>query len=128
VGILGVGIFPGTHMTEHQLFATLAFAAGSFAAMLSWKVLRGPLRYLSVVLGAVALVSLVIGIFLLDWAPAARLGEGGVQRWIAYPVLLWMVAFGAWLTSRPAGQASRAPEREPGGLGPGTASHHAAAG
>jgi hypothetical membrane protein len=107
VGILGVGIFPGTHMTEHQLFAMLAFAAGSITAILSCKVQSRPLRYLSAVLGAVALVSLVVGVFFMSWAPAAHLGEGGVERWIAYPVVLWMVSFGAYLVSRPAGTPAK---------------------
>jgi hypothetical membrane protein len=98
-GILGVGIFPGTQMTAHQWLAMLAFTAGSVTVLLSSVVLRGPLRYLSAVLGAVAMASLVVAVFFMDWAPAARLGEGGVERLIAYPVVLWMVSFGAWLAS-----------------------------
>jgi hypothetical membrane protein len=97
VGILGVGIFPGNHLPEHQLFAMLAFTAGSVAAILSWRVQGGPLRYYSLLLGAAALLSLVVGVFLIGWMPAARLGEGGVERWVAYPVVLWMVSFGASL-------------------------------
>jgi hypothetical membrane protein len=100
-GIFGVGIFPGTHMTEHQLFSMLAFAAGSITAILSWKALTGPLRYVSVSLGVVAFASLIVGIFFMQWGPAARLGEGGVERWIVYPVVLWMVSFGASLAGRP---------------------------
>jgi hypothetical membrane protein len=80
-GILGVGIF----------------TAGSAAAILSWRVQASPLRYVSLLLGAAALASLVVGVFLMDWAPAAHLGEGGVERWVAYPVVLWMVSFGASL-------------------------------
>jgi hypothetical membrane protein len=102
VGILGVGIFPGNHLAPHQLFSMLAFTAGSIAALLSWKVLNSPLRYITLALGTAASVSLVLGIFFIDWAPVARLGEGGIERWIAYPVVLWMVGFGAWLTSRSA--------------------------
>lgn len=115
-GMLGAGVFPGTHMTAHQLFATLAFAAGSIAALLSWRVLPGPLRYLAAVLGALALVSLVAGIFFMDWTPAARLGEGGVERWIAYPVVLWMVIFGAWLGGGHPGRASQRAARPDGGV------------
>jgi hypothetical protein len=80
----------------------LAFTAGSIAALLSWKVLNSPLRYITLALGTAASVSLVLGFFFIDWAPVARLGEGGIERWIAYPVVLWMVGFGAWLTSRSA--------------------------
>jgi hypothetical membrane protein len=105
IGILGVGIFPGNHLAPHQLFSMLAFTAGSIAALLSWKVLNSPLRYITLALGTAASVSLVLGIFFIDWAPVARLGEGGIERWIAYPVVLWMVGFGAWLASRPAAPA-----------------------
>jgi hypothetical membrane protein len=102
IGILGVGIFPGNHLAPHQLFSTLAFTAGSIAALLSWKVLNSPLRYITLALGTAAAVSMVLGFAFFDWAPVARLGEGGIERWIAYPVVLWMVGFGAWLASRPA--------------------------
>jgi hypothetical membrane protein len=101
IGMVGVGIFPANHGNTHTLFAMLAFAAGSIAAILSWKVLSGPLRYICLLLGTTALVSLVLSFF-IDWAPVARLGEGGIERWIVYPVVLWMVSFGAYLASRPA--------------------------
>ena len=39
-----------------------------------------------------------------DAGPFERLGEGGVERWIVYPVVLWMVVFGA---------ASAAVDRDP---------------
>jgi hypothetical membrane protein len=103
IGMVGVGIFPANHGNTHTLFAMLAFAAGGIAAILSWKVLSGPLRYICLLLGAAALVSLVLSTNLfIDWAPVARLGEGGIERWIVYPVVLWMVSFGAYLASRPA--------------------------
>jgi hypothetical protein len=37
-----------------------------------------------------------------------ELGEGGLERWIVYPVVLWLVAFGRYLM---AGAAAPAPER-----------------
>jgi hypothetical membrane protein len=103
VGVLGAGIFPGNTGNTHALLAMLAFTAGSIAAILSWKVLSSPLRYICVALGSAALVSTVLSTNLfIDWAPVARLGEGGIERWIVYPVVLWMVTFGAYLASRPA--------------------------
>ena len=57
----------------------------------------GLLRYLYLTLGAIALLSLVLGMFFQDWSPVASLGEGGVERWVAYPVVLWMVSFGSSL-------------------------------
>ena len=114
IGMVGVGIFPANHGNTHTLFAMLAFAAGSIAAILSWKVLTGPLRYICLLLGTAALVSMILSTDLfIDWAPVARLGEGGIERWIVYPVVLWMVTFGAWLASRPAAvQAKGAPPQQ----------------
>jgi hypothetical membrane protein len=97
LGILGVGIFPGNYPAPHQVSALLAFTAGGIAVVLSWRVRTGPLRYLYLVLGAVALLSLVLGVFFQGWSPVAGLGEGGVERWVAYPVVLWMVSFGSSL-------------------------------
>src|SRR5689334_8018325 len=110
IGMVGVGIFPANHGNTHTLFAMLAFAAGSIAAILSWKVLSGPLRYICLLLGTTALVSLVLSFF-IDWAPVARLGEGGIERWIVYPVVLWMVSFGAYLASRPAATTVPQPDQ-----------------
>lgn len=103
IGMVGAGVFPGNYHNAHMLLANLAFAGGSIAAILSWKILSSPLRYLSLGLGTAALVSMICASDLLvNWAPVARLGEGGIERWIVYPVVLWMVAFGAYLASRPA--------------------------
>lgn len=114
IGMVGVGIFPGNHGNTHMLLANLAFAAGSIAAILSWKVLSGPLRYICLLLGTAALVSMVLASDLfINWAPVAHLGEGGIERWIVYPVVLWMVTFGAWLASRPAAlQANGTPPQQ----------------
>jgi hypothetical protein len=44
----------------------------------------------------------VAGVFLAEWGPFARLELGGVERWMVYPVVLWLVGFGGFLTaSRP---------------------------
>ena len=97
VGVLGVGVFPGVRLFPHQLFALTAFTAGGIAAILSGRSLRAPARYFAVVLGVVALVSLALGIFAIEWGPIAHFGEGGIERWVAYPVVLWMVLFGGAL-------------------------------
>ena len=32
-----------------------------------------------------------------------ELGDGGIERWVAYPVVLWLVAFGGYLAGRGSG-------------------------
>jgi hypothetical membrane protein len=97
VGTVGVGIFPLTHPTPHTLSALTAFLAGGIAVILSSRVTAAPFRYLWMVLGTVALGATVLGVFFLEWAPVAELCEGGIERWIVYPIVLWLVAFGSYL-------------------------------
>jgi hypothetical membrane protein len=107
VGTVGVGIFPLTHPTPHTLSALTAFLAGGIAVILSSRVTAAPFRYLWMVLGTVALGATVLGVFFLEWAPVAELGEGGIERWIVYPIVLWLVAFGSYLMAMP---ATRSPQ------------------
>jgi hypothetical membrane protein len=104
--VLGVGIFPG-NTGLHPIFALLAFVSGGVAAILSYKVSVSPLRYIVVALGVIALLMLVLGIvgapqpdgmgLLGNAGPIAALGAGGVERWVAYPVVLWLTVFGGYL-------------------------------
>lgn len=97
IGALGVGIFPGDTGTVHAVFAQLTFIAGGVAAILSALVVGSPLRYLAVVLGAVPLVNLSLYIALQDDWFVSGLGPGGLERWIAYPIVFWLVVFGGYL-------------------------------
>jgi hypothetical protein len=75
----------------------MAFISGGVAAILSAKVLMPPLRQLSIVIGAVSLARFALAMLLLEWPPVARLGEGGIERWIVYPAVLWLTVFGGAL-------------------------------
>ncbi len=101
VGLVGIAVFPGNVATWHPLLALLCFVGGSVAAILSGRFLKRPLRYFAVGMGAVALVSTVLGLDAFEghW-PQTMIGLGGVERWIAYPVLLWMVLLGTVLMAR----------------------------
>lgn len=58
VEVLGVGLFPGDpNNPAHPWVALLAFTSGGVAALLAYRVTRGPFRVLSLVLGATALIS-----------------------------------------------------------------------
>lgn len=95
VGIVGIAVFPGNVATIHPLVSLLAFLGGSLAAILSRKVLNAPLRYFAVALGSIALLATVFGLDAFEnWGPQAEIGIGGIERWIAYPVLLWLVLLG----------------------------------
>ena len=96
-GALGVGIFPGNYGTIHGLSALLTFVFGGIAAIASYRVLTSPLNYLSVMLGSVALLDLLLFFILGQASPFAIFGIGGLERWIAYPIALWVTGFGGYL-------------------------------
>ena len=100
LGILGVGVFPGNYGTIHALFALLGFVAGGLAAIVSRTVQTAPFNILSTILGAISLCALVLYMVLGDSTPMAGLGIGGIERWIAYPILVWTMSFGGYLLGR----------------------------
>jgi hypothetical membrane protein len=100
LGILGVGLFPGNYGNIHAIFALLTFFAGGLAAITSLTVSKPPFSVLSTILGIVSLASLLLYLILGDSNPLGRLGIGGVERWIAYPILIWILTFGGYVVGR----------------------------
>ena len=91
IGVLGVGFFPG-NTTMHVYFAMTTFVFGGLTCILASRITASPFRYISAALGMTTLVFLFFaGAFM------AALGDGGVERWVAYPVVLWLVAYGGYL-------------------------------
>ena len=101
-GVMGVGIFPETTGVLHTTVSFIAFFFGGLAAIASYRMVRKPFSYFAVALGVVGLVALVL------YASGTYLGvgQGGMERLIAYPELVWLTALGGYLMGRPI-------EREP---------------
>lgn len=98
LGAFLVGIFPGNWGDVHALAALLlTFVAGGVAAIAAATVVRPPFRYIAPVLGAISLLTLASYYVLGIASPMAAFGLGGLERWIAYPVLLFVLAFGGYL-------------------------------
>jgi hypothetical membrane protein len=100
IGALGVGVFPGHTGAPHAIFAMVTFVAGGVAAMSAARVTTAPFRFVSLLLGAVSLLTLASYILLGANSPMAAFGIGGIERWIVYPVILWVIAFGGYLSGR----------------------------
>jgi hypothetical membrane protein len=95
VGIFAVGVFPGNNATIHPNVAMLTFVSGGVTGIAAFRVIASPLRFVSLLMGATTLVFLFgAGAFI------PLMGDGGTERWVAYPVVLWMVAFGGYLLGR----------------------------
>jgi len=93
IGAMGVGLFTEDAGVFHVVFSFITFLFAGLSAIISYKLQKPPSSYFSVILGGVSLLALVLfgsGTFL-------GLGKGGMERMIAYPVLLWTIGFGGHL-------------------------------
>jgi len=95
IGAIGVGLFTEDAWVPHTMFTLILFLFADLSAISSHKLQKPPLSYFSVILGVLSLSALV----LFGSGTHLGLGKGGMERMIAYPALLWMVCFGAFLMS-----------------------------
>jgi hypothetical membrane protein len=106
ISLVGLAVFPGNVPTWHPWIALTCFMAASITAVMSRKVLHPPVTYFAVALGVIALVATFAGLESFEGTgPQEWIGLGGVERWIAYPVLMWLVVFGTALMSRDRGRS-----------------------
>jgi len=105
-GAFGVGVFPGNVTPWHGLFALLTFFTGGITVVLSSRVVSRPFSILCGLFGGISLLVLVsvffYGLVIRGPHPLEFLGGGGIERWVVYPLILWLPAFGGYLmaTSR----------------------------
>jgi len=93
IGAMGVGIFPEDFGSIHFAVSLMAFLFGALSAIASYKFQKAPLSYFAVILGLISLVALI----LFGLRIHLGLGKGGMERMIAYPILLWAIGFGGYL-------------------------------
>ncbi|MFZ3168953.1 MAG: DUF998 domain-containing protein [Candidatus Methanoperedens sp.] len=93
LGALGVGLFPETTGTLHLIVSLITFLFAALSAIAARNFVKSPFTFFSVFLGIESLAALVL--FGLEYYMG--LGSGGMERMIAYPVLLWAIGFGGYL-------------------------------
>lgn len=95
IGAIGVGMFPETSGMIHEFVSLIAFLFGGLSAISSIKIAKAPISYFSVLMGITSLIALVLFAFEIYLG----FGPGGMERMIAYPMLLWAAGFGGYLMS-----------------------------
>lgn len=99
LGTFGVGIFPAFHAIAHPLVALVAFLAGGVSAIASSKIIKQPFAFLSILLGVLSLTFLFLGLF-FPQRIVPIFGAGGTERWVLYPIMLWLIGFGGYEMGR----------------------------
>ena len=93
IGAAGVGIFTESALSIHLLVATTAFLFGGLSAIATYRIAKPPFSWFSAILGLFSLVALALQLS----GNYLGLGVGGMERMVAYPILIWAVAFGGYL-------------------------------
>jgi hypothetical membrane protein len=99
VGAIGAGIFNLHNPNLHGIFALIAFLFFNLQILPAALRLTGPIRVIGVVLALIGLSYLVVMAIGDAGNPAVfgSLGHGGSERMIAFPPMLWLMAYGGWL-------------------------------
>jgi len=101
LGAFGVGVFPGNVTPWHGLFALLTFFSGGITVVLSAWVVTRPFSFLCGLFGGISLLVLLsvffYGLVIGGPSPLEPLGAGGIERWVVYPLIMWLPAFGGYL-------------------------------
>jgi hypothetical membrane protein len=94
-GAFPVGVFPG-NTTPHPYVAMIAFVFSALTAITVFWVTTGPFRFMSVGVGLLSLVALVAGELGDNSFFVQSIGIGGVERWVVFPIILWLAFFGGY--------------------------------
>jgi hypothetical membrane protein len=96
VGAIGVGVFNESYGSIHFFFSAFVFVSAAIQAILQSRVAKPPFSYFSMVTGVITLVAIV----LYGGHAYLGLGQGGMERMIAYPVLISGIAFGGYMLAK----------------------------
>jgi hypothetical membrane protein len=93
LGAIGVGLFPETAGVIHSVVSLITFVFSGLSAIASYRLMKPPLSFFSILLGALTLGAMAL------YIPSIFLGLGpeGMERMVVYPSLIWTIAFSAQL-------------------------------
>jgi hypothetical membrane protein len=98
-----MGVFAeNISMPVHGASALISLIVGLGAAFMTYKFVKSPLRYASIILGVV----IIIAVILQGSGNYLGLGLGGIERLEIYPSLLWGLVFDAYLIGESSNTAS----------------------
>jgi hypothetical membrane protein len=93
---VGISIFAGDKSPYHGIFSLLTFISGGVSAIMFFKIVSAPFKLIGIFFGAISLMTWCAVVF----APniiVPFIGLGGTERWLVYPIVLWMTGLGGYL-------------------------------
>ena len=96
VGLMLVSLFPENLIpTIHFAGALMSFIFGGVSDVYAFRFTKGPFRYFSVLLGVISLLATpVLGV---SQGHSSFVDFGVVERIVAYPLIIWYIAFAGYL-------------------------------
>ena len=101
-GVLGAGLLPESFGQVHLLVSIVAFSFGPVSAIVTYRLVKSPFKFLAGVLGITAL-AFFLGSAVVPASVAynSALGVGGLEGMVAYPILIWEMGLGSYLIGNP---------------------------
>jgi hypothetical membrane protein len=101
-GAAGAGLLPLDTGGLHALFALVGFLFFNIEALGTAFVVRGPMKAISLIAGAIGLIFVVVMVIGDAGNPGVfgPIGHGGAERMIVYPVMLWLLVLGGFLVGQ----------------------------
>lgn len=97
IGTILVGIFPeNTINVLHSIGAFLPFLIGNIGIIILGFILKLPkyLKIYTILSGCICLIALIFFIT----KTYLGIGEGGIERIVAYPQTVWLIVFGVYIS------------------------------
>ncbi len=101
IGAAGIGLLPEGAGLAHVVVVRMFWVFAIPAAVMSFSFQKRPFAYISVALGILTLIATVLFLSSVYVGEITFLGitRGGMQRMIQYPIVLWILGFGAHLAA-----------------------------
>ncbi len=94
----------------------ITFFSGGITVVLSSQVVSRPFSFLCGLFGGISLLVLVsvfvYGLLVGGPSPVEPLGPGGIERWVVYPISIWLPAFGGYLLASSGDTVGDYPNRQ----------------
>ncbi len=98
-GAVGLAIFPQNVPTIHLAISIAEFFGAGLTPFATLRFQKPPLTYISVMLGAFSFAAAIL-LAIPEGPNSLGLAFGTVERFVAYPAILWAVCFGSYLMTK----------------------------